>query len=82
MKGKLIENLTDYNGKIVWVEFGDSSTVGCANDDDYALGGVDAQPFSSDVYRAEGHFLVSTKDSSLSFHEFAPHISAIYEWQE
>ena len=82
MRGKIIKDLKRYNEKKVWVEFGDSNTVGCANDDDYALGGVESQLYSSGVYRVEGHFLVSTKDANISFHEFAPHISAIYEWQE
>jgi hypothetical protein len=81
MKGKIIRNLKEFNKKLVWVEFGDPNTVGCANDDDYALGGVEAQLYSSGVYRVDGHFLVSQKDANLSFHEFIPRIIAVYEWR-
>lgn len=82
IKGKIIRDLKDYDGRLVFVEFESQNSVGCSNDDDYALGGANAQPFSNDVYRVEGHFLISTKNSSISFHEFTPHIGAIYEWQE
>ena len=81
MKGKIIRSLKEFDKKLVWVEFGDTNTVGCANDDDYALGGVEAQLFSSGVYRVEGHFLVSQNDVNLSFHEFTPCIIAVYEWR-
>ena len=81
MKCKIIYNLREFNKKLVWVEFRAPDTVGCANDDDYALGGVQMQLYSSGVYRVEGHFLVSSKDVNLSFHEFTPHILAIYEWR-
>jgi len=82
MKGKMIKSIQEYDGRPVWVEFGSENTVGCANDDDYALGGTEVQGYTSGIYRVEGHCLVSLTDAKQSFHEFTPRIFAIYEWQE
>lgn len=82
MNGKIIHNLKEYNQKLVWVEFENADTVSCANSNAYGLSGDEAQTYLSGLYRVDGHFLVSQKDTSLSFHEFTPHILAIYEWQE
>jgi len=82
MKGKIIHNLKEYTEKLVWVEFENSETVSCANANAYGLRGDETQTYLSGLYRVDGHFLVSQKDKSLSFHEFTPHVLAIYEWQE
>lgn len=82
MKGKIIQNLQDYNGSLVWVEFENLDACSCANCGACGPATSEAHLYSSDVYRAEGHFLVSTKDEKISFHEFTPRIIAIYEWQE
>lgn len=82
MKGKLIKNLTKYNGEPVWVEFENPDACSCANCGACGPSGAEAQLYKSGVYRAEGHFLVSESDAALSFHEYTPRILAIYEWLE
>lgn len=82
MKGKIIRNLRDYNGKTVWVEFGEQITVGCANDHNCGLGDAKEKLYTSGLYRVEGHFLISQKDKSISLQEFTPDIIAICEWYD
>lgn len=82
MKGKIIRNLGDYNGKLVWVEFENPDAASCANCGACGTAALEAQCYESGVYRAEGRFLVSREDEKVSFHEFTPRIVAIYEWQE
>ncbi|MGX8701059.1 hypothetical protein [Caproiciproducens sp.] len=82
MKGKIIRNLTDYNGKPVWVEFENPDACSCANCGACRSSDAEAHLYTSGVYRAEGHFLVSLTNEEHRFHEFTPRILAIYEWQE
>ena len=82
MKGKIIRKLKDYDDKTVWVEFESMETASCATGDAYGLSGTESQLYASGIYRVEGHFLISQKDTNLRFHEFTPHIVTIYEWQE
>jgi hypothetical protein len=81
MKGKQIQNLADYNGKQVWVEFQDPNAVSCANCGACGLSDEEANLYVDGVYRVNGHFLVSDKDETKSFHEFSPRITAVYEWK-
>jgi len=82
MKGNKICNLTDYNGKRVWVEFQDPNAVSCANCGACGLSEEEENLYTDGVYCADGHFLVSLTDARHSFHEFSPRIVAVYEWQE
>ena len=82
MKGKIINNIKDYGGRLVWVEFENPDAASCANCGACGLGDAEAHLYPSGVYRVDGHFLVSPEEGTLSFHEFTPRILAIYEWQE
>lgn len=82
MKGKIIRNLTDYDQRLVWVEFENPDAVSCANCGACRSCGSEAQLYNSGVYRVSGHFLVSPQDENRRFHEFTPRILDIYEWRE
>jgi hypothetical protein len=82
MKGKIIRDLKEYSGKLVWVEFENPDACSCANCGACGASIDEAHLYTSGTYRVEGHFLVSTKDAKQSFHEFTPRILSIYEWQE
>ena len=80
MKGNVIKNLKPYEGKLVWVEFGDPDACCCANCGACLSSDEEFQLYRSGVYRVEGHFLVAADAPETSFHEYTPRILAIYEW--
>ena len=82
MKGKIISNIKNYDGRLVWVEFENPDAASCANCGACGPGGDEAELYRSGVYRVDGHFLVSPNEENVGFHEFTPRILAIYEWQE
>lgn len=82
MKGKIIRDIKEYNGQLVWVEFENPDACSCANCGACRSSDAEAHLYTSGVYRAEGHFLVSPTDAKQSFHEFTPRILSIYEWIE
>ncbi len=67
---------------MVWVEFENPDACSCANCGACGPSTSEAHLYLSDVYRVEGHFLVSPNDEGIRFHEFTPRILSIYAWQE
>lgn len=82
MKGKIIHNLMEYSGKLVWVEFEDPDACSCANCGACRSSDAEADLYESGIYQVEGRFLISEKDPSVRYLEFMPRILAIYEWIE
>ena len=83
MKGKCLYNLSEYQGKVVWVEFEAGYNVSC----DYEEGPsteIDrlADQFQNGRYRVEKNELIFCEDESISVFQFNSLISGIYEWTE
>ena len=83
MKRKAIDHLEDYDGAIVWVEFGAGQEVSCGYEEGPSTE-IDrlAQSYHSGCYRVEGRQLVSCKDSAQRVFVFNAMIRGIYEWTE
>ncbi|MCH3971480.1 MAG: hypothetical protein LKE53_01705 [Oscillospiraceae bacterium] len=80
MKGKKLRDLSDKEGKLVWVEFENPDAATCENCGACGSARRANAVYKDGVYRVQGHFLVSPQDANVYFHEFIPRIIGFYEW--
>lgn len=83
MKGDVVRNVTEFDGKIVYVEFGFQSITICGSEEetDKYIGELQEE-YQDGLFMVNGDSLTSVNNGEFGVHKYHNLIDSIYEWIE